>query len=195
MRNFLKIADIDPMPLLHAVIRQPELFNQKTTRTFHPQSASRNIDDILLRYNDYREGDDFFDKVCSEIDCVNMPVFSQLPQAQSIVFGLMSRVMGERLGRVFISRLKAGDSIPPHTDRIEVAEQAFPNKVPPAMYYSRYQVALKASPGVIFRAGDEQVFMAPGEIYWFNNLIEHEVINHSNDDRISMVIDIRNFQV
>lgn len=195
MRNFEKIAEIDPLPLLHALMRRPHLWNQNTTRTYHPQSAHRVVDDILLRYNDFdRDADDFVERVCSEISVVNLPAFYQLPQAQPIIFGLMGRVYGEHLGRVFISRMAPGVCIPPHTDRIIDAEIAYPEKPIPALYYSRYQVALKAQPGVIFRAGDEQVFMAPGEVWWFDNCVEHEVLNHSQDDRISMVIDIRPFQ-
>lgn len=193
MRLFHKIADIDPLPLLHAVMRQPWLWNSNRTRTTHPQSAHRVVDDILLRYNEFSDGDDFVDKVCSRLECVNMPAFDLLPQAHPIVFGLMGRVMGEHLGRVFISRMAPGICIPPHTDRIPPAEAAFPDRVPPAVYYKRYQVALKAQPGIVFRAMDEKVYMAPGEIWYFDNCVEHSVINHSNDDRISLVIDIRPF--
>ncbi len=191
MRFFQKIADVDPLPLLHSIMRQPQLWNKDRTRTSHPQSAHRVVDDILLRYNEYNEGDDFLDRVCAELEATNRPEFGLLPAAHPIVLGLMSRVCGERLGRVFISRMAPGVVIPNHTDRIPPAEAAFPNRVPPAVYYSRYQIALKASPGVIFRAGDETVFMAPGEVWWFDNCVEHEVINNSADDRISMVVDIR----
>jgi hypothetical protein len=193
MRYFQKIADIDPMPLLHAVMRQPNLWNSDKTRTWHPQSAHRVVDDILLRYNDFHEGDDFVEKVCAEISCINHPAFALLPQAQAIVFGLMARVNGEHLGRVFISRMAPGISIPLHTDRIPPAEEAFPDRVPPAIYYSRYQIALKAQPGIVFRVGDEQMYMAAGECWWFDNCIPHEVINNSADDRISLVVDIRPF--
>ncbi len=117
-----------------------------------------------------------------------------LPQAVPIIFGLMARVMGEHLGRVFISRMAPGICIPLHSDRIAPAEEAFPGKMPPAVYYERYQIALKASPGVVFRAGDEEVFMEPGTIWWFNNCVPHEVLNHSGDDRISLVVDIRPYQ-
>lgn len=172
---------------------QPELWNGNKTRTSHPLSAHRTIDDILLRYNDFKKGDDFTDKVCADLECINMPAFSLLPAAQNIVFGLMSRMAGERLGRVFISRMAPGVVIPKHTDRIPPAEERHPNAIPPAVYYNRYQVALKASPGVIFRCEDEEVFMAPGSIWWFNNQVIHEVINNGNDDRISMVVDIRSF--
>lgn len=197
MRNFQQVAaGIDVLPLLHAIALQPQLWNANKTRTWHPQSAHRVVDDILLRYNDYdaERGDDFVERVCSEIPVMNLPAFAALPQAAPIVFGLMARVMGEHLGRVFISRMAPGVCIPPHTDRIAPAEEAFPDKMPPAVYYERYQVALKAAPGVVFRAGDETVFMEPGSIWWFDNCVEHEVLNHSQDDRISLVIDIRPFR-
>ena len=193
MRHFQKIADIDPVPLLNAVMRQPELWNQVNTRTWHPLSAHKQVDDILLRYNDFPPGSDYGETVCSELVCMNLPAFSKLPQAQSIVFGMMAKLNGEHLGRVFISRLAPGLGIPPHSDRVRQVEEAFPDKIPPAVYFSRYQIALKAQPGVVFRVLDEQVYMAPGEIWWFDNCVEHEVINNSADDRISMVVDIRSF--
>lgn len=193
MRHFQKIADIDPMPLLSAVMRQPALWNSNKTRTFHPQSAHNVVDDILLRYNKYQEGDDFVEKVCSDITCVNLPAFSLLPQAQAVVFALMASVSGEHLGRVFISRMAPGISIPWHTDRIPPAEAAFPDRIIPALYYSRYQISLKSSPGVVFQVGDETVHMAPGSVWWFDNCVDHTVVNNSSDDRISLVVDIRPF--
>jgi hypothetical protein len=197
MRHFQQIAGgVDVLPLLHAIALQPHLWNADRTRTWHPQSAHRVVDDILLRYNEFNpeRGDDFVERVCSEIACVNMPAFAALPQAQPIVFALMARVCGEHLGRVFISRMAPGICIPPHTDRIAPAEEAFPGKVPPAVYFARYQIPLKAQPGVVFRAGDESVFMEPGTVWWFDNCVEHEVQNHSQDDRISLVLDIRPFR-
>lgn len=194
MRHFQKIATIDPLPLLHAVTRQPALWNSDRVRTWHPQSAHRVVDDILLRYNEFGPGDDFLAKVCSEIACVNYPAMGALPEAHPIILGLMARVTGEHLGRVFISRMAPGVCIPTHSDRIPPAEEAFPAKVPPAVYFERYQIALKAQPGIVFRAGDESVFMAPGEVWWFNNCVDHEVVNNSDDDRISLVVDIRPFR-
>ncbi len=197
MRNFMQVAaNVDPLPLLHALALQPQLWNTNKARTWHPQSAHRVIDDVLLRYNDYdpERGDDFVERVCSEIPVVNLPAFGALPQAVPIVFGLMARVMGEHLGRVFISRMAPGVCIPPHTDRIGPAEEAFPDKMPPAVYYQRFQCILKSQPGVIFRVEDEEVYMEPGSIWHFDNCRVHEVKNFSKDDRISLVIDIRSFQ-
>ena len=41
------------------------------------------------------------------------------------------------------------------------------------------------------RAGDEQLEMRSGDVFWFNNKLEHEVVNNSGMDRISIVVDIK----
>jgi hypothetical protein len=191
MRNFLKLGQVDPMPLLGALATQEELWNQYTVRTHHPKSAHRVVDDIILRYNRFDRGDDFVEKVCSEIEVVNYPALARLPAARQLIFPLMFSVQGEHLGRVMISRMAPGVSIPPHSDRIDEAELLFPNKIPPALYYDRYHVALKSEPGCLFICGEEQVYMAPGEVWWFNNQLEHSVVNNSAQDRIHLVCDVR----
>ena len=58
-------------------------------------------------------------------------------------------------------------------------------------YYKRYQVALQSLPGVVFRAGDEQVQFRTGDVWWFDNGKEHEVFNGSADDRLALIVDIK----
>lgn len=191
MRNFLKISNgVNYMPLLQQVARQPDLWNRHTVRTFHEQSAHRTIDDIILRYNRFDKGDDFVEAVCSRIDVVNYPAMDALPHARILIMWLMGQVGGEHLGRAFISRVKPGGGIAPHTDLIAPAEEAFPDRIRPAVYYERYHIPLLSGPGCYFRCGDESALMLPGEAWWFSNLIEHEVINNSSDDRIHLVVDI-----
>ena len=107
-----------------------------------------------------------------------------------IIFGLMARVQGVHLGRVFISRLPSGASIPPHSDRDPATERDFPDRKVPAVYYERYQLTLYSLRDVMFLAGNEQVHMEPGTIWWFDNQATHTVQNRSDDDRIAMTIDI-----
>lgn len=191
MRNFLQIAaGLDVMPLLMALQRSPDLWNSNTVRTHHPMSAHRVVDDIVLRYNPFEPGEDFVDKVCSRIEVENMIAWYKLPQARQLAFWLMARTEGTHLGRVFISRMKPGVMIPPHSDLIPPAEEAFPDRTPPAKYYDRYHIPLQSQPGVIFQCGDEQVYMPPGTCFWFNNQEIHEVRNESTEDRIHLVIDI-----
>lgn len=191
MRNFLKVAEsIDVWPALHEIETRPHLWNRYRVRTFHEQSAHRSLDDIILRYNRFDEGDDFVDKVCSRIEVENYPPLAMLPMAHGLVQALMARVQGEHLGRVFISRIRPGIGIPLHSDRIAPAEEAFPSRIIPAVYYDRYHIVLQSQPGVEFRCGDEALYMAPGNAYWFNNQIEHSVANNSAEDRIHLVADI-----
>lgn len=192
MRNFCLLAkNLNVSGLLVELASQPELWNQFTVRTHHPQSAHRVVDDILLRYSAFNSGDDFVERVCSEVAVVTYPAWNKLPSAQQIVYALMTQVRGLHLGRVMVSRLAPGIGIPPHSDRIAPAEELFPAKRPPALYYERYHVCLQADPGVLFRCGSEQVQMNAGEVWWFNNQIEHEVVNNSRSDRLHLIIDIR----
>ncbi len=135
------------------------------------------VDDIWLRFNripDSPEG------VIDDTECINYPALAALPQARTLIFQLMARLEGERLGRCLITRLRPGGCITPHRD-----EGA------PATYYDRFHVALQGKPGTVFRSGDERVAMRCGEAWWFDNTQEHEVVNNSSDDRIHLIVDIR----
>jgi hypothetical protein len=195
MKNFMLLAQgIDVFPLNLALKRNPGLWNVFNVRKAHDQSVHKGFDDIVLRYNKYEPGEDFVDKVCSRIEVVNYPTFDMLPEARALVMSLMARVAGEHLGRVFISRLAPGMTIPLHSDRIEPAEKAFPDRIPPAVYYDRYHIVVHSTPGVMFVAGDEQVTMSTGEAWWFDNQQLHTVVNNSDDDRIHLVIDIAGYR-
>lgn len=192
MRNFQKLATgLDTSGLLHQLATQPELWNTHTVRTAHPRSAHRVVDDIVLRYSPFNSGEDFIEKVCTSIDCVDYPAWYLLPAAHPFVFGLMTRVQGLHLGRCMITRVSPGVEIPLHSDRIEEAEALFPDRVPPALYYERYHIALQSAPGTVFVCGTESVFMAPGEAWWFNNQLLHSVVNNSAEDRLHLICDIR----
>lgn len=194
MRNFHRLAtNCQVAGLLGAVMAQPELWNRYKVRTTEdgPLSVHKPVDDIILRYNKYHKGEDYMDKICSSIDVVDYPGWHQLPQAQILINALISIVQGVHLGRCMISRIAPGGGIPPHSDRIPPAEELFPDRVPPAEYYDRYHFVLQSSPGTQFFCGDEEVYMAPGELWWFNNQIEHRVENRGAEDRIHLICDVR----
>lgn len=178
MKNFLKVADgIDVLPLLMALKSHPELWDQNTLRTTHPGTPHTQVSDIWLRFNDLQAG---VNAVADEHDSVNYPAFFVLPQARPLIFGLMARVEGERLGRCLITKLPPGGRIEPHEDGGSHAA-----------YFERFHIVLQSQPGNAFRCGDETIGMRPGEVWWFDNAVEHEVINNSSDDRIHLIVDIR----
>lgn len=177
MRNFLKISEsVDVLPLLMQLRDNPDLWNENGLRRGYLNSPHVAADDIWLRFQSL---DTPADQVADTLESVCFRGFERLTAAQDIVFALMSRVRGVRLGRVVITRLPAGSVIAAHSDGGGNAE-----------YYTRYQVCLQATPGNVLRAGDESVSMRAGEVWRFDNLLEHEVINNGSDDRIVMIIDI-----
>lgn len=193
MRNFQQLATgVDVMPLLHAVQRQPDLWNQQKLRTTHKGSPHSQVDDIFLRFVDLAPygnlestgeyGEEALAKasIMDQHESIFYPAWFKLPDAGSIVFDLMRRVSGVRLGRVLITRLAPGKKIDVHIDSGEHAA-----------YYDRYHCVLQNFPGSVFRAGDEAVAMKAGEVWWFDNSTMHEVVNNSVEDRLTMIIDIR----
>ncbi len=82
------------------------------------------------------------------------------------------------LGRAKIVKLPGGNRVYPHVDRGE--------------YYARrdrYHLVLK-SEGSWMRAGDEEIRMRTGELWWFDNKAEHEARNDSSNSRIHLIFDL-----
>lgn len=179
MQNFLRIhSNANVMPLMAAIIRQPELWNQNKLRTTYEGTVHAEADDIWLRFNDVNNAS--ANEIMDGHESIDYPAFASLPQARPLVFDLMRIVEGKRLGRVLITKLTPGKKIYPHEDSGDHAS-----------YYERYHIILQNSPGSVFRCGDEVICMKTGDVYWFNNAIEHEVINNSSDDRVTMIVDIK----
>lgn len=180
MNNFLRLAQgVDVTPLHNAIMCNPQLWDVNNLRTCHSNTVHSQVSDIWLRFNAVEvTGENC--KVIDDVEAINYPAWWVLPQARPLIFALMSRVEGERLGRVIIAKLPPGSRIDPHVDMGA-----------PATYYERYHIVIHSKPGCVFRAGDERVCMATGEVWWFDNEQEHEVINDSDDDRIHMIVDIR----
>lgn len=186
MKNFLKIAEgVDVIPLLLATQRKAWLWKEDTYLRDYPQGPFGEIESIMLRFpvKGVYETEEALSTHLAAYDqheSIDHPPYAVLTEARPIVMALMTRVAGERLGRVMLNKMAPGGRIFPHADTDAHSD-----------YYDRFHVVLNSAPGVVFRAGDEQVYMAPGEVWWFDNAEEHEVINNSAVDRIHMVVDIR----
>lgn len=179
MRNFLQIAsNIDTTPILVALKHQEYLWNQNTLRTTHPGTPHTEIDDIWLRFQDLEVMDPL--EVIDSHESINYPAWLVLHRVRQIVFALMAQVEGERLGRVLITRLAPGKKIEPHVDGGDHAA-----------YYKRYHLVLQTNDGVVFGCGGEICPTKRGEIWWFDNSLEHFVENNGGDDRIVLIADIK----
>ena len=83
------------------------------------------------------------------------------------------------LGRARIVCLPAGKRVYPHIDRGD--------------YYrvrNRFHLVLRSNEGSWMKAGDEEVRMREGELWWFDNDQMHEAHNDGDQDRIHIIFDM-----
>lgn len=83
------------------------------------------------------------------------------------------------LQRVVIARLFPFGQVKPHADS--------------GLYWKmrdRYHLVLEAKEGSIFISGGERQKFVEGEIWWFNNHVEHEVVNDSPHQRTHIIFDL-----
>jgi len=186
MKNFQLIATgIDVTPLMLAIKRRPDIWKHDTYLRDYPQGPFSDIESIMLRFPtksvfDTEEELKKHESTFDQHENIDYPDYATLTEARPLIMATMNRVGGERLGRAMINKIAPGGRIYPHADTPDHAN-----------YYSRFHIVLQSHPGVVFRCGDEQIYMGTGEGWWFNNKLEHEVINNSSDDRIHLIIDIR----
>ncbi len=84
-----------------------------------------------------------------------------------------------KLGRVMLVALAPNSQVYPHVDH--------------GKYYrirDRYHLVITSPTGSPLSAGTETAVMREGELWVFNNKIEHSAINTSNQHRIHLIFDI-----
>lgn len=193
MSHFLRLAsNLNVTPLMLAIARRPELWKEDTFLRHYPQGPFGEIESIMLRFPEkiVFDGPDAEEKLAlyksnrlpgfDQHESVDYPSYKVLHEARPLIMGLFSMVQGERLGRCIINKIKPGGRIFPHPDTPEHAN-----------YYRRFHIVLQSEPGVRFRCADEEAYFETGSAFWFNNKLEHEVVNNSNADRIHLVIDAK----
>ncbi len=88
---------------------------------------------------------------------------------------------GGRQGRAILRRLEPGQGIPAHTDTWMPAESD----------WRRFQVPITSHPDILMRWPDDgvEVHLEPGWLYEVRFDRMHEVINHTDSERIHLQID------
>lgn len=187
MQFFEKLPFIfDVADVRAALAAHPDLWNQHTIRKTAPSSPHAAMSDIWVRYNDvapFAASDDY-----SRFNDAHVPIWydawTKCPDVQAalrpILFGLMEYVEGEMLGGVLITRIPSGCGIAPHVDRGWHVE-----------YYDKFYVSIESAPRAEFWCGNEFINPAPGDVYRFDNRLEHWVTNESGHDRVTLIVCIR----
>jgi hypothetical protein len=190
MQHFYRIATgVNVVPLMVAIARRPELWREDSYLRHYPQGPFGQCESIMLRFPKKveLETEDQLELYKTnklpgfdQHESIDYPAYMQLHEARPLVRQVFHTVNGERLGRVMINKVKPGGRIFRHADTPEHAN-----------YYRRFHIVLSSTPGARFLCDNEEVYMATGEVWWFNNRLEHEIINTSNQDRVHLVMDAR----
>lgn len=173
-------SGLDVQPLVRQLADHPELWNQHTLRTCGDGTPHREVDDIWVRYNPWRnfQGDPqaFNDEHVSEW----YPCIAAIPAAWRLCRKVMRMVGGETLGGVLITRIPPGGSVKPHVDHGWHAQQ-----------YAKYAVQIQGNTDQAFHFEDASLRPLPGDLYTFDNSRLHWVTNDSDEARITMIVCIR----
>lgn len=176
LKNFQTIlTNLNVQPLLDALKENEHLWNQNTLRTTHEKSPHKEVDDIWIRFNDLSKD---VREAIEDKETMWYPAAFVLPTS-TYIFTLAQLVAGDRFGRCVITRTPPGHKIDRHVDYGS-----------PVAYYQRFHIALQNEEGAAFICGDEEFTPQAGDVFVFDNSKEHEVVNNSSTDRITMIVDI-----
>lgn len=170
---------VNVRPLVQALTRQPWLWDEYNARTVIQNGPFEGTHDIWARFasQEFLKSEEDLGKPHDSVwyDAVN-----SLPQIKDIAHLLMTEVRGERLGGILITKIPPGGMVKPHVDGGWHAE-----------YYDKYAVQLQGNCDQAFCFDNDSLIAIPGDVYWFNNQVNHWVVNNSTEDRITMIVCIR----
>jgi hypothetical protein len=177
VRNFQFVANIDPLPPLLELHRQPELWNANAARREQPGGPHGQTSDIWIRWR----GDVDAQDDGQPHDLEFLPAWHRLPSLRPIVFGLMARCQAVQLGAILITKIPAGGQVLPHVDGGWHAHR----------FETKVYAVLQGNPDCVNQAEDEAVVMQTGSAWAFRNTVIHGVVNNGSDDRISLIACLR----
>lgn len=181
LQNFALLkSGVDVSPLLAALERKKNLFDEITARQTTPGSPHRYTRAIFLRWAKSQTIDAAF----TEIEAIDYPALEELPEARPLIIEILKNAESRELGRVLIVELQPGGYIERHSDEGDVAD-----------HYERFHLPLFSEEGNWFFShihgteSREAVHMKPGEIWWFNHKSDHELENRSHTPRLHLIVD------
>jgi hypothetical protein len=181
MRYFQKIAgNVETLPLVLDLYRQPELWDEHRARTGGPGSFE-GTSDIWVRFREPAElvGPESYAEPF-------VPVFywawHALPHLRPIVFGLMARLEAVQLGGILITRIPPGCQVAPHDDR---------GRWHPEFFQTKAYLPLATNPQCYSTCADERVVMQVGDAWLFDNLQVHSTVNDGETDRVTLIVSMR----
>jgi hypothetical protein len=115
--------------------------------------------------------------------------------ARDTVSAIAALIGARDLGHITLIMMRAATTLPPHTDGMGGGKCARCQAVGAsqclyfARFPNRFHCVITSNSDCWFEAGGETVCMRPGELWWFNQKVEHGVRNAGNTDRIHLLFD------
>jgi hypothetical protein len=186
MKIELLHSGIDVLAIKAELDAAPEIWNLHPHRrvaygTDFVQGPHADISDVWIRYNDISNMKGDMAAFNDVHESVWYPEINKLPSVYRTVFDVMRFVCGERLGCVLITKIPAGKQCKPHID------QGWHSR-----YYDKFAVQIAGNDKQAFCFEGESLVTKPGDLYTFDNSFLHWVTNDSDEDRITLIICIKN---
>lgn len=175
LRNFTRVGDFDIVEPLEDLARMP-VWNWLNVRRMFPGSEHKMVDDIVMRFAPLDRATSAA-QVFDGIESVSYFPWFAMSAIRKLVEDFEPQE-SKGIGRVVVALLRSGGIIRAHRDEGAYAEA-----------HRRFHFALTSSSECLFSCGDEQVIMAPGEVWEFNHHEVHQVINASDEPRIHVIAD------
>lgn len=181
MKNLIQIReDVDVTSMLKELAANPDLWNIYNGRTRDAHSPHANIADIWLRFADKnRYPANAHNEMSEPHESVWYEAIDRLPSVKAFIMQLAGTLQAERLGGVIITRLPPGATITPHID------DDWHSK-----YYKKFHLVLQGEGSLIY-SGSEHLVPQIGEVFYLNDKEIHGVVNLSKEDRIALVVCVR----
>jgi aspartyl/asparaginyl beta-hydroxylase (cupin superfamily) len=176
MKHFKLIRNqIDPLPLLAEIAAVDEAWEQATGRQ---QKIAVQREALAIPLRGLRASAIAGRSRRDVHECRWTSGAAQYPLACRFLEDT-ARALDSLPGRAKIVCLPAGQRVYPHIDRGE--------------YYrvrDRYHLVLRSTQGSWLKAGDEEVRMREGELWWFDNKAMHEACNDGDQDCVHLIFDL-----
>lgn len=173
---------IDVNALNQVLENNPELWNQHTLRTEHPNSPHHGCDDIWVRFNAIKNYDPNNPQAFHD-EHESVWYENKVSAETSWIVGKLGNLIDyDELGGILITRIPAGGKVLRHNDS---------GRWHAEYYRDKYLIPLKCDDKQAFCFDGERHVTEVGHVYKFNNLEDHWVDNDSDQERISLIICMR----
>lgn len=182
MNNFTLIDfPVDTALLNQQIAENPQLWNQNTERKIGENSPHAEMSDIWVRF-----------RPKSELTSIESYAEAHIPawyesrevliEVERISLDLMAYFRAVQLGGVLITKIPPGGSIKPHDDK---------GRWHPEFFNTKIYIPLQSNELCLNFCEEDTVNMMPGEVWEFDNLKTHSVVNNGETDRITLIISMR----